>query len=322
MTTRLLVVGDIHIARTPPGRRTDSYMSDVLRKLDRTVEIAKEQGVDGVLWLGDVFHNHRADRVPHEVVKAISVRLRAYGLPVFVVVGNHDIYAYDLEGSYTTQPIAMLEELENVTLLRWDPVQIGDVQIHPVPGVAHLPIEEYTKRLTPGDPELFQLAAIHQSIARDGKDSLPFSHVGAEEVAAALPWLDLAAYGHLHESYGWYTVDGLDFVNFGSVSRGSISEGDVKKTPQVFVLTVDGKQAEYELFELPYRPADEVFKLEEYITEKARKADMVEYVAHIERVSVTTFSLDTIIGSIHQRDDVTDPVKDYAVDCIAQVRAS
>lgn len=321
MTTRLLVVGDIHIARTPPGRRTDTYMDDVLRKIDRTVEIAKEQGVDGVLWLGDVYHNHRADRVPHEVVKAISVRARAYGVPLYVVVGNHDIYAGDLEGAFLTQPIAMLDELENVTLLRWDAVQVGEVVIHPVPGVPHLPIEEYGKRVVPGDPALFQLAAVHQSIARDGKDSLPFSHVGAEEVAAALPWLDLVAYGHLHESYGWYTVDGLDFVNFGSVSRGSISDGDLKKTPQVFVLTVDGKQADFELFELPFRPADEVFKLEEYIDEKSRKADMEEYVAHIERVSVTSFSLDTIIGSIGERDDVDDPVKDYAVDCINAVRA-
>lgn len=324
MTTKILTVGDIHLARKPPGRRTDSYMDDVFRKLDRTVEIAHEQKVDAVLWLGDVYHNHRADRVPHELTKAVSVRARAYGVPLYVLVGNHDIYAGDLDGAYVSQPIALLDELPNVTLLRWDPVQVGEVMIHPVPGVPHIPIEEYVERLRDDlvDTEQFQLAAVHQSIARDGKDSLPFSHVGADELAAAFPWLDLVAYGHLHESYGWYNVDGLDFVNFGSVSRGTISEGDIKKKPQVYVLTVDGKKADFELFDLPYRPADEVFKLEEYLTEKSRREDMEAYVAHIQQVSVAAFSLDTVMGSIQERNDVATKVKDYAIDCINRVRSA
>lgn len=322
--TKLLVVGDIHLSKTAPGRRTDTYMDDILRKLDHTVEVAQTQAVDGVLWLGDIYHQPHAHKVPHELTKAVSVRARAYGVPLFVVPGNHDIRAGDLEAAYVSQPIALLDELPSVTLLRWDPITFGNIQIHPVPGVPHIPIEEYVERLREDlvDPALFQLAAVHQSVARDGKDSLPFSHVGSDEMAKHLPWLDLVAYGHLHESYGWYEVDGLSFVNFGSVCRGTIGESDLKKKPQVFVLEVGpDKQADFTLFDLPHRPADEVFKLEEYLTEKARKADMEEYVAHIQRVSVQSFSLDTVIGSLQAREDVTDRVKTYAVDCLNRVRA-
>lgn len=320
MTTKLLVIGDIHLAKAPPGHRTDTYMEDILRKLDRTVEIAQEQGVDGCLLLGDLFHNPHAHKVPHQVLKALSMRLKAYGVPVFIVIGNHDIHAGDLEGALVTHPIAVLDDIENVTLLKWEPARIGEVVIHPVPGVPHIPIEEYVERLQPGDPEAFQLAAVHQTIAMDGKDSMPFSHVGADEVAAELPWLDLVAYGHLHESYGWYNVDGLNFVNFGAISRGTISESDIKKKPQVYVLTVDGKDASFELFDLPFRPAEEVFKLEKVLTDKAREQDMAEYVASLQQVNVTRFSLDTVIGSLTEREDVVPKVKDFAVDCIQRVR--
>ena len=150
---------------------------------------------------------------------------------------------------------------------------------------------------------------------------MPFNHVGSDEFAAAFPWVDLVAYGHLHESYGWYEVDGVKFVNFGSVCRGSISESDRKKEPQVYVLTVDGKDADFELFDLPYRPAEEVFRIEEYLSEKVRARDMEEYVAQIQRVSVQTFSLDTVVGNIQTREDVADNVKAYSVDCINKVRA-
>lgn len=322
--TKLLVIGDVHLAKHAPGRRTETYMADILKKIDRTVEIAHEQGVDGVLFLGDIYHQPHAHKVPHELTKAVSVRMRAYALPVFVLPGNHDIRAGDLDAAYVSQPIAMLDELPNVTLLRWDAVQFGNVVIHPVPGVPHIPIEDYVARLSLNgfDEGLYHLAAVHQSVARDGKDSLPFSHVGADEVAEQLPWLDLVAYGHLHESYGWYELGDVSFANFGSVCRGTIGESDLKKKPQVYVLDVKGPgQADFELFELPHRPAEDVFKLEEFLTEKARKADMEEYVAHIQRVSVQSFSLDTIIGSLQEREDVTDKVKDYAVDCLHRARA-
>ena len=322
--TKLLVVGDVHLSKTAPGRRTDTYMEDILRKLDRTVEIAKEQKVDGVLWLGDVYHNPRAHQVPHELTKQTSARARAYGVPLYVVPGNHDIHAGNLDAAYVSQPIALLDELPNVTLLRWEPVQVGNIVIHPVPGVPHIPIEDYVARLSPNgfDEGLFHLAAVHQSVARDGKDSLPFSHVGADELAENLPWLDLVAYGHLHESFGWYEVDGLSFVNFGSLCRGTIGESDLKKKPQVFILEVDADgKADFELFDLPYRPAEEVFKLEEFLSEKARKKDMEDYVAHIERVSVQSFSLDTIIASLNTTETISEPVRDYAIDCLNQVRA-
>ena len=318
--TKLLVVGDIHLAKSAPGRRTDTYMDDILAKIDYTIEIAHKQGVDGVLLLGDIYHNPRADRVPHELTKAVSVRARAYGVPVFVVPGNHDMRAGDLESIYVSQPIALLDELPNVTLLHWEPVVFGDLAIHPVPGVPHIPIEDYVQRLAPVEGK-FNLLAVHQAIAMDGQGSMVFSHVGAEEIAEHLPWADLVAYGHLHDDYGWYEVDGVTFVNFGSVCRGTIGESDLKKEPKVYVLTVEDGKADFELFPLPYRPAGEVFKIEEYLTEKSRKRDMEDYVAQIQRVSVQAFSLDTIIGNIQERDDVLDNVKAYSVDCIHKVRS-
>lgn len=326
--TKLLCIGDVHLAKSPPGRREDTYFEDILAKLDHTVVIAREQQVDAVVFVGDLFHNPRADRVPYVVTKALSQRLLAYGVPVYVDPGNHDMRHGDLEGVFESQPIALLDDLDPVTVMRWTPVEIPgtDVVLHPIPGVPHIEVEGYLghEQLAPcgTDPDKFHFYVVHQAIARDGADSLPYDCVGADELAAALDYPDLIWYGHLHEDFGWYEVGGKKFVNFGSVCRGTINESDVKKEPKVFVLTTEGHDCSFEQFSLPYRPAEEAFKLEEYLDEKAKSEQMEEFVASIQRISVQTFSLDTVISSITTREDVEEAVRNYTIDCIHRVRAA
>lgn len=323
---KILVVGDIHLSKGAPGRRTSTYMHDILVKLDATVSICQTEAVEAVLWVGDVYHNPRADKVPHELTKAVSMRARAYGVPLYVVPGNHDMRAGDLDSVYVSQPISLLDELPNVTLLRWDAVRVSaDVTLYPVPGVPHIPIETYLEHYSePLDASGFNLFAVHQSIARDGSGSLPFAHVGADEFASAFPWADLVSYGHLHDDYGWYEVGGVQFCNFGSICRGSISESDLKKVPKVYTVDIRSGKASFDnvqVFTLPHRPAAEVFELEEYLDQKSKQAEMNEFAASIQRVSVSRFSVDEVISSIDSRADIEAEVRDYSIDCINSVRA-
>lgn len=322
---KLLVVGDIHLAKGSPGRRTSTYMTDILAKLDETVRIAKSEQVDAVVWVGDVYHNPRADKVPHELTKAVSVRARQYSVPLYVLPGNHDMRAGDLESVYVSQPIALLDELDNVTLLRWEPVQISSgVTLYPVPGVPHVPIEEYVRRFpSPASSESFNFFVVHQSISRDGAGSYPFPHVGADEFAENLPWVDFVSYGHLHEDYGWYEVGGVTFCNFGSICRGTISESDLKKEPKVYTLEVVDSKAVFEnvkTFVLPHRPVSEVFELEGYLQEKSRRAELQEYASSLQRISVRRFSVDEVISNIDARADVDESVKAFTIDCINRAR--
>jgi hypothetical protein len=122
---------------------------------------------------------------------------------------------------------------------------------------------------------VFHLQAAHQSIARDGAGSLPYDHIGAEEIAAAQTAAGhrpgLVVYGHLHENFGLYEIDGLKFANFGSISRGSVKESDLTKEPVVMVLETDGPEyVGFELFELRHRPAADVFHIEQYLTTNVR----------------------------------------------------
>lgn len=322
---KILVVGDIHLSKGAPGRRTSTYMHDILVKLDATVSICQTKAVDAVVWVGDIYHNPRADKVPHELTKAVSIRARSYGVPLYVVPGNHDMRAGDLDSVYVSQPIALLDELPNVTLLRWDPVKIGDgVTLYPVPGVPHIPIDEYRRKYpSPVTPKGFNFFAVHQSIARDGAGSMPFAHVGADEFSEVFPWADLVAYGHLHEDYGWYEVGGVTFCNFGSICRGTISESDLKKEPKVYIFEVTGGTTSFdavEVFTLPHRPAVEVFELKEYLDQKSKQSEMNEFAASIQRISVARFSVDEVISSIDSRDDIEDQVRSYSIDCINSVR--
>jgi DNA repair exonuclease SbcCD nuclease subunit len=80
---RVLVVGDIH--------STPEELADCKALMDFVVCTALKEGVTDVLLLGDVYHTHNVMRV--EVLafwRDVFREMKALGLRVVVLVGNHD----------------------------------------------------------------------------------------------------------------------------------------------------------------------------------------------------------------------------------------
>ena len=101
---RLLVVGDVHIADSAPGKRTATYKEDILEKLYECVELVTTENITHVLFLGDIFHLKYASRVSHRLVQNIADIFAAMKVPVYVLVGNHDITDGNLN-SLEKQPL-------------------------------------------------------------------------------------------------------------------------------------------------------------------------------------------------------------------------
>ncbi len=93
---RILHLADIHLGmenygRTDPATGLSSRLGDFLRTLDEALDWALNNEVHLVLLAGDVYKNRDpSPTVQREFARRIR-RLSAAGVPMFILVGNHDL---------------------------------------------------------------------------------------------------------------------------------------------------------------------------------------------------------------------------------------
>ena len=93
---KLLHLADLHIGmenygRLDPVSGMHTRLIDYLNRLDEAIDYGLAEGADVVLIAGDVYKN-RAPNPTHQREFARRIhRLRRAGLPIFILVGNHDI---------------------------------------------------------------------------------------------------------------------------------------------------------------------------------------------------------------------------------------
>lgn len=120
---------DIHFGRK---NNSELHNRDCIRFVEWFCERVKEDpSIDCVMFLGD-WHEHRA------AINGLTLRysymgarlLNELGIPVFVVIGNHDLYHRNNRDVYTTNPF---DALSNFTLVNEKPLvlPLNDTAILP-----------------------------------------------------------------------------------------------------------------------------------------------------------------------------------------------
>ncbi|MCI0849209.1 MAG: exonuclease SbcCD subunit D [Chloroflexi bacterium] len=95
---RILHFSDLHIGvenygRTDPETGLSTRLGDFLDSLDQVVEFALNEGVDLVLLAGDAYKGRDPTQThQREFAKRLN-RLSRAGIPIFLLVGNHDLPA-------------------------------------------------------------------------------------------------------------------------------------------------------------------------------------------------------------------------------------
>ncbi|MCS6842121.1 MAG: exonuclease SbcCD subunit D [Roseiflexus sp.] len=93
---RLLHLADLHIGienygRVDPATGLHTRLRDYLERFDEAIEIGLAEGVDAVLIAGDIYKNRTPNPTQQREFARRIHRLRACGLPVFILTGNHDV---------------------------------------------------------------------------------------------------------------------------------------------------------------------------------------------------------------------------------------
>lgn len=103
---KVIIVGDPHV------QVSNLEESNIL--LDKVFEAAKTEGVEKIVFLGDMFHNH--DVVRSQVLSFWIRKLKASPFPVTIVTGNHDMPgSKELEG--VVSALDALDEIKGVTVV-------------------------------------------------------------------------------------------------------------------------------------------------------------------------------------------------------------
>ncbi len=91
---RLVYLTDTHIQAGRPATRRDDFLAAVDIKLSEVVSLCHRLRVAAVIHGGDVFEKPVPEREAEEVFCRF---LRALGLPLYCVAGNHDLFEQDIK---------------------------------------------------------------------------------------------------------------------------------------------------------------------------------------------------------------------------------
>jgi exonuclease SbcD len=261
---KILHFADLHLGvenygRLDPDTGLSSRLGDFLKAFDALVDYALENGVDLVLFCGDAYRSREPTQTQQrEFAKRIN-RLATSGIPVFLLIGNHDLP--NAVGRATSTEIFDTLAVKNVYVssrpgIYTIPTKSGKVQVVslPWPKRSTLLAREETKNLTFDqinqkmqevltaviadraeklDPGLPAVLAAHvwvagASVRQGSEKSLT---IGQEHTLMlsniAHPAFDYIALGHIHRHQ--VLNENPPVVYAGSLERLDFGEADDEK---------------------------------------------------------------------------------------------
>lgn len=310
-------VGDVHLNATPPGWRTDTYPQDILAKLQFIHEESHKGGHDLIVYAGDIFHSK--SNVPYPLLAEFMDVLRSYpSVTVLIVAGNHDVPYNDMS-RLAQRPLGIVGRLPNV-IVRGHPdvIDFGKhVSIGVIPYRHEMPYA-YCRHPDPS-PYTWNVLAVHYGVT---EKPMPY-HTLLTDDPGWQPEADVILSGHIHDDLGVWTDrhDNLVF-NLGAISRGSLTEHNLQRTPRVLGISFpprdSGLVPQFQAVPLPVRPADEVFHIEESTERQVGERLAEDFIAQLGTTTVQAVSLEHLKSQIEEL-AVPPKVKTYAVEALEEV---
>ena len=321
------MVADTHFRGTSPRGRLDDFFSTSCAKLEEVVRLTEEHEVAALLHLGDFFD--RPDLAPG-VVREFAVILQKCRVPIYGVVGNHDVYGHNPESLPRTL-LGLLEVLGGLTLLRrGDKVWLrGDVTVQLTGAPFHYLIDSRSGEDYMVEKDAAADVAVHMAHGMllekpwvQGMECTLIDRVAARTQA------DITLVGHYHLGYSRLPLEpvpGRYFVNPGALVRLEASLSEMRRRPQVVLLELTAGGLPPRITGIPLacaRPGEEV--LDRAMLEAAafREAQLSDFVQRIREGTggFRAQSLEDIVGQIARGQGFDDEVRGEALRRIGLAR--
>jgi DNA repair exonuclease SbcCD nuclease subunit len=316
-TSKVLLMGDIHLRDRPPRNCTETYLEDILEILDYTAKLETALDLDAVVWAGDIFDVKSPSKNSHRLVLKAIEAVKKYRR-LLIVTGNHDISNDRLETVRSQQPLGVLFEAGAEELDGWDPLGLP---LFGVPwqqdwfeeGTLERVFAPFINESSPAS-----LAITHAPIyPSEMIHSLQFEALRPDLIAHAMGNRGHLYYGHIHEDHGIFTEHGVTFANPGAISRGSLTEYNQERSVKADLWTPEDGFFE---IDLPHKPANEVFVLERALQAKEKIIDDEKFLQEVGSTRLEISSTAGIISHI-QGLEIEPEIKKTAIDLLEEQNA-
>lgn len=314
---KFLIIGDPHCSDKAPACRTETYREDILNKLCETVDIAKDKVVDYVLYVGDLFHRKAASQVSHYLVQRIYDIMTAYPCPVIIIAGNHDLQAGRLD-SIVKQPLGVI--IKNPNVIYWE---TG----HRILSIDQIP--QFSMDIISGTYD-FMGDSILGSVKRfEAKNDILVCHMPIAPPFVSYPYPHISSesdtfqrwqtviYGHQHSNDGQYGVGTTNFINYGSIARGSLTVKSLTAKPAVCIWDMHSVTGSSIIELTSVKPAGEIMRIAEYHTKALREEDVQQFIDSLSESELCVLTEDELIKKISTM-DIDRDIKEYAVEILKE----
>ena len=319
---KFLYFTDTHISQNNPAGRIDNFMESLLKKFEEISYIVKEYNVDFCVHGGDILD--RPD-VSIPTIRSFNKILMDFGRPIFLVPGNHDIFAYNLNSIQRTV-LALQEDLGVFNMMMGEfPIYMSkdgtSVELHSAPYSYELDNPEgrdgYIVKEKKAD---FAIMFAHGMLM--DKPFPMIRHTLIEDIKDTKA--DLTLSGHYHTGFPLTKIDDKFFYNPGSIARISATEPDIKRVPKVVVVTLKkDNEPIIETIELKSAQSGDLVLDRAYLEEK--KNEKLHYSSLKTMIESNTNSdyinVKNIIESVANLQNIDQDVKDYAISLVEEVQS-
>ena len=315
MSINLVWRTDVHLSDRAPSSRTDDWADAVFDKLGQVRDLAREVNAAAIIDGGDFFHIKSPGRNSHALVNRTAEHHSTYPCPVYCTPGNHDA----VYGDYSflpQQPLGVLFSTgvfkrlydEHEAVFTQDGITVRVVGI-PYHGTTY-DMERFTS-IQKGDEDILVcvahvLASHKGGTMFEGEDIVKYA-----DLVDTAP--DVYLFGHWHKDQGVKEIGGKQFVNIGSLTRGSLSQDNMDRIPSAAVLRCTEQGVEIEVKPLNVRPAEEVFDVEGRARQVKRQVEMHSFVEAIREALQPAEGEQTLADAVSGMDNVPHEVRERAL---------
>lgn len=320
---KILHITDSHGTVKSPESRTDVYYLSFLKKMYELKYVIQQQDIKLIIHTGDLFHSAR---VSDKFAGQLAEIIKSYGIPMYVVPGNHDIEGYTINTLDQTKlgllyKTGVVKELDRGK----NPIQLKHQKENLNISIVG---QEYYKDIDTGnmaDFEMrnnnpnanFNILAIHGYLC----NSPQHPDVKCTQCKDIVTDADVILAGHFHESFEYHGPD-FNVYNPGSMMRVEQTTYNKNHLPQYGILEITNNngivQHTYTMY--PFKVAEPSDKVFDYTLKNQKKKTLITLENFKNSIANTNFnanlntSIENIIGSVAGNLSVTKDIIDKTID--------